>query len=183
MLSLSAAGVELRAVTPSMYPSLYDAMMQADSLGSWRMSGAAVPYEDFANSLVSGVFAQFAVVQTDSLRVLGLVQGISASFRHGTCGLGVFSTREGKIGARTVIGALLFIEYLFSEFPMRKIYAESTAPAFAGFSSGVGRLFEVEGRLRAHEWHDGEYQDSIIAALTREVWQRSATRDRLLNRV
>jgi len=139
-----------------------------------------VPYEDFVRALNEGVFAQMLLVRRADDAIIGVVQGRSASFRHGTCGLGAFVFENARDRVHAIQGVLIFVEYLFHEFTFRKLYAESTQRSFDGFASGLGRLFEIEGELKNHEWHDGAYRSSFIASVTRPAWLGSPTRRRLL---
>lgn len=73
-------------------------------------------------------------------------------------------------------GVLCFIEYLFHNFRLRKLYSEMSDSTFESVASGTGRFFEVEGRLLSHEWHDGSYRDTLLLGLTKEQWLSSSYR-------
>jgi len=64
----------------------------------------------------------------------------------------------------------LFVSYIFGEFDLRKLYAESLEPNYEQFAHGAGRLFEVEGRLRDHEYVGGRYVDALLLAAHRDTW-------------
>ena len=61
----------------------------------------------------------------------------------------------------------LFVRYLFANWAFRKLYAEVRAFNLAQFGSGIGRMFEVEGVLTEHAFHDGRYWDQYVLAVSR----------------
>ena len=42
---------------------------------------------------------------------------------------------------------------------------------FDQYASGGGRVFEIEGRLRDHEYVNGGYQDYIVSSVWRSSWR------------
>lgn len=50
------------------------------------------------------------------------------------------------------------------------MYLDTAEFNFNRFASSSLGLFEVEGRLRSHEFHAGRYWDQITLALYRESW-------------
>lgn len=65
----------------------------------------------------------------------------------------------------------IFVDYLFAVFPLRKLTAEVIDFNWIQFSSGSGRMFNEEGVLRSHEYHDGKYWDVHLLAIHREQWE------------
>lgn len=73
-------------------------------------------------------------------------------------------------------GVLMFVDYVFRVFPLRKLYLESLRPVFDQYGSAVGRHLEVEGVLRDHDVLDGEFVDLVIASSTPAAWAKSRER-------
>lgn len=71
---------------------------------------------------------------------------------------------------------VLFIDWLFANYPFRKIYAESLDFNFEQFAKGDGRYFTVEGRLTNHELHNGRFCDNIIMAFERDHFRTNGSR-------
>ena len=67
---------------------------------------------------------------------------------------------------------LLFFDYLFTVFNIRKLYAEVLEFNFGQFASGAEHVFKVEGRLTDHDWYDGRYWDMLVLALYRDDFMR-----------
>ena len=68
-------------------------------------------------------------------------------------------------------GVALLVSYLFETFDLRKVYAETLESNFAQFALGEGHIFDVEGRLREHEYVHGRYQDLVLLAVFRDSWR------------
>lgn len=144
-------------------------------LTRYRLRGATPSPESFRQALWERVLAQFVVVGDG--KVLGLVSAFQVDFRNGHAHVAVVARPDAPPGTG-MEGTALLIEHLFSEFGLRKVYAEVMAPNGEAFASGAGRLFSVEGRLTAHEYLDGEYHDMLVMAISRERWDDHV--DRLL---
>jgi acyl carrier protein len=136
-------------------------------LTRYRLRGATPSPEAFHQALWDRVLAQFVIV--DEARVLGLVSAFQPDFRNGHAHIAVIARPDAPPGAG-MEGTSLLIEHLFSEFPIRKVYAEVMAPNGDAFASGTGRVFAIEGRLTEHEYLDGAYHDMLVMAITRERW-------------
>ena len=71
---------------------------------------------------------------------------------------------------------LLFLGYLFRQFPLRKVCAEMLSFNYADVASGAGRFFNVDGIMKEHEYYDGQYWDMYILSVTRAQWTQIAMR-------
>jgi hypothetical protein len=70
-----------------------------------------------------------------------------------------------------MFGLALFLRYVFTCWNFRKLYMEVAEYNYEQFSSGAGRFFEVEGRLREHFYYGGRYWDKLILTLSRETFR------------
>jgi acyl carrier protein len=136
-------------------------------LTRYRLRGATPSPEAFHQALWDRVLAQFVIV--DGQRVIGLVSAFQPDFRNGHAHIAVIARPDAPPGAG-MEGTSLLVEHLFSEFALRKVYAEVMAPNGDAFASGTGRVFVIEGRLTEHEYHDGAYHDMLVMAITRQRW-------------
>jgi RimJ/RimL family protein N-acetyltransferase len=68
-------------------------------------------------------------------------------------------------------GSLLFLNYLFSTWRIRKVYVETTPEALARYASGLSLLRE-EGRLIDHEYLKGAYHDHMTYAIYRRDFHK-----------
>lgn len=100
-----------------------------------------------------------------------MVSFYSANERHGTCYISAIFQDDARRTGIAIEAMVLSLSHLFKTFPYRKVYLESLASNSRNFESGAGRFFDLEGTLKGHEYHDGEYQDVFIFAISRENWK------------
>ena len=170
-LPLETRRVRLRPLTPDDYGMLYE--LTTDPRVGLRLGyrGATPSPEEFVDSLWRHVMAQFIIESTQSMRALGLVVASSPDLRNRFAYLSVMADPRTHGTGLAMHGAALFVNYVFSVFDLRKLYAESLDPSFRRFKSGLGRYFHQEGCLRGHEYLDGEYVDMHLLAMYREDWR------------
>jgi RimJ/RimL family protein N-acetyltransferase len=64
----------------------------------------------------------------------------------------------------------LLIDYLFMQFPLRKLYGEVGGHSFQQFPAIASGAAQLEGTLKAHEFYDGRYWDLYQYAIYRDDW-------------
>lgn len=169
---LTGRHVRLRTVFPSDYEYLY-ALATDEELGwRWRYRGASPSPELFQQQLWNGVLAQFVVEHVETKQRVGFVQAFDASERNGHVHFAVMTDPAVKRSGWIIESMLLFLDYLFTVWNFRKLYAEVLEFNYEQFASGAGSVFKVEGRFTEHEWHAGRYWDLLILALYREDFVR-----------
>jgi hypothetical protein len=94
-----------------------------------------------------------------------------ANFQDGHAALAVQRFDVQRQSPLVVMGAALFIDYIFRCWPFRKLYMEVAEYNVGQFGRGIERIATEEGRLREHLWYDGRYWDEVIYALYRDSWQ------------
>ena len=163
----------LRPLAQNDYAYLYELSLSAENNARWRYRGSTPSPERFVGDLWSGVQAQFIVETPEPRKRAGLVVAYNADLANGTVYLGTLIDNEHHRKAWPMEGILLFVDYLFQNWTFRKIYAETTEFSAARFSSGAGKLFTEEGRLKQHQYFQGRYWDYLTYALTREQWEQN----------
>jgi acyl carrier protein len=154
---------------------LYQLHSNGDQLVRYRLRGLTPSPDAFHRLLWDGVIAQF-VVRTASGSTLGLVSCLGADFRNRFAHVAVVGDPRWRNSGLVIAGAWQFFGYLFSTFDLRKLYGEVLESNFASVATGIDRLFEIEGRLTAHEYLDGVYEDVLVLALDRDRWQEQEQR-------
>ena len=66
----------------------------------------------------------------------------------------------------------LLVEYAFRYHNYRKVWLQVHAGNERAMRAYRACGFVEEGRLRAHIWSDGRYDDLVVMGLLREEWQR-----------
>ncbi len=138
-----------------------------------RLRGATTTPEDTIRILTSGVTAQFVVVRRSNGARLGLLTLYKADFRANIAFFAAtFSPSAQQLGW-PLEATILFVEYVFRVFELRKLYVEAVQPNVDSFQHVIGTHFIEEGRLREYEMIDGEFVDVVFAAMSRSHWQDS----------
>jgi RimJ/RimL family protein N-acetyltransferase len=161
----------LRPLRQNDYGYLYDLSLSAKNNARWRYRGATPSPERFVADLWSGVLAQFLVETPEPRKRAGLLVAYNADLANGTVYLGVLIDNAYHRKVWPLEGVLLFVDYLFQNWTLRKVYAETTEFSAAHFSSGAKTLFEEEGRFREHQYFQGRYWDYIFYSVTRKRWE------------
>jgi RimJ/RimL family protein N-acetyltransferase/acyl carrier protein len=171
---LESSSIILRPVTGADEPYLYRLLTTGDQLVRFRLRGMTPSPESFHQFIWERVVAQF-VATTRQGRPVGLVSCFDPDFRNRYAYVAAVADPELVGTGLMAEAAMVFISYVFGEFDLRKVYAESLEPNFEQFAHGAGRFFEIEGRLRDHEYLGGRYVDALLLAAHRDRWMAAVT--------
>ncbi len=167
---LEGQHVQLRPVTPSDYALLQTLELSPDLNPRWRFRGSTPSPEQWSQTLWRGVLAQYLVMRPGQSLPVGLVLAYNPAFQDQYAYLAAARFGATQRSPVMMLGLGLFVNYVFTCWPFRKLYMESPEYSFAEFASGAGRFFEVEGRLREHSFFGGRYWDQLTLAIYRERW-------------
>jgi RimJ/RimL family protein N-acetyltransferase len=156
----------VRPVAPEDYEWLFKVALHTPAGSRWRLHGEMPTYDQFINTMLAGAKAT-CVIETVDGQPLGMVQlwhhdGLS---RHAQ--LTAFLSPEAEGRGWPLEGVLLFIDYAFAAFDLRKLYVEALEPELASYRSLVGSVLKEEGRLRDHQYLFGQYVDGYLLAIYR----------------
>ncbi len=163
---LASSRVSLSIIRPRDYPTLYEMAIAEENLGRWIFYGGTPTFEQFVATFTEGVLCQFAIASRANSTIGGICRLTHANFRHGTANLSTVIAPEFQGSLWPMEGLVLFINYAFVQFRIRKLYVEVPGVAYQHMEDGLARLFDLEGLLRDHEWHLGRYWDTRIMSLT-----------------
>jgi RimJ/RimL family protein N-acetyltransferase/acyl carrier protein len=166
---LESSSIVLRPVTGADEPYLYRLLTSGDQLVRYRLRGMTPSPESFHQFVWDRVVAQFVAV-TRQGQPVGVVSCFDPDFRNRYAYVAAVADPAMQGNGLMAEATRLFVTYLFGEFDLRKLYAESLEPNYEQFAHGAGRLFEVEGRLREHEYLGGRYVDALLLAAHRDRW-------------
>lgn len=169
---LEGRHVLLRPITPEDYSWLQRAELSSDLSMRWRFRGATPSPEQWAQAIWGGALAQFMVIERRSEEPAGVVAVYRANFQQGHAALAAarFNTGQSPV---MILGIALFLRYVFACWNFRKLYLELPEYNYSQFASGLGRIFEIEGRLREHNYFDSQLWDEIILAIYRQTWAKN----------
>lgn len=165
--TLDGRWTTLRPINPDDYATLFHMATDPRTIQRWRFRGGTPSYEDFLRHLWDKVLSQFVVVSKASGEILSLVVAYGADHRNGNAYLAVLKNPEST-NASSLEGVLIFLNYLFSTFPLRKLYLEVPEFNLTQFSAGVGTIMQSEGVLKEHDYFEGRYWDLHILAIYRD---------------
>lgn len=168
--------VYLRVIGPEDYRFLRTAELGGDLGVRWRFRGSTASPEQWVQSLWQSTLAQYVVVGVDDPNPLGLVAAYQANFQDGFAFVAAESFGARRPEPRMMFGLALFIEYVFTCWAFHKLYFEVAEYNAHQFQSGIGRLFELEGRLREHLWYGERRWDQLMLAIYRQSWRREGAR-------
>ena len=167
---LSGRHVRLRTLMPSDYEYLYRLATDEEIAWRWRYRGHTPSPEQFQQNLFAGITAQFIVEHLPTGKPIGHVQAFDANDRNESCHFSILLDPSLDRVGWTMEALLLFLDYLFTVFNFRKLYAEVPEFNFRKLYAGAQRYAKIEGRLREHEWHAGRYWDLYFVAVYRDDW-------------
>lgn len=166
---LTVAGFELTPVQPGDTEFLYWLSCHPETCFRWRYRGAPPAYDRFVADLWSRVMVQFVVRRAEDGEPVGHVVAYAAdsTMRHAYVGAVFVPAHTGTgLPAQAV---RTFVGYLFHTFPLHKLYLEVPGYNWSQLESGTGRLFEVEGVLRGHDYYAGRHWDKRVCAIYRSA--------------
>lgn len=146
---------------------LYRMATRPETCFRWRFRGAPPPFDHFIADLWTHVLVQFVVRRVDDNKPVGHVVAYGANRDHGHCYVGAVFSADYTGTGLAAQATEMFIRYLFHTFAFRKLYLEIPGYNWDLVRSGEGRLFDVEGILREHDYYVGRYWDQYLCAIHR----------------
>jgi RimJ/RimL family protein N-acetyltransferase len=163
--------VTLRPVLQLDYEFLYQVFTHQELNFLWRFRGSTPNPDGFMQALWQNVLVQFMIERRSNGSPVGLITCYDADLRNGYAHLAMVLLPESGRAILAHDANLLFVNYLFRGWNLRKLYGITGERNLRDFAAGIDRYYKIEGRLVDHEYYDGRYWDSYIMALYREDWQ------------
>jgi hypothetical protein len=166
----SSRYVYLKPVSPEDYGFLRRMDLREGLGARWRFRGGTPGMEQWVQGN-QGVLAHFLVMRARDHAPLGVTAVYQHNFQDQHAYLASASFQPENRSPLLLMGVALFIEYVFTCWPFRKLYLELPEFNVVQVGRGLGRLFVEEGRLREHMYYDGQFWDKLILALYRSTWE------------
>lgn len=166
--------VRLRPILDFDLVPLYLASFDPANAAQWRYRGRTLPMDEFVATLFGGVIAQFMVEMVETGAPVGLVVAYDENRSGLNCKLAFLRCGQRAPGdsAAVLEGMMLFISYLFDNFPFRKLFAE--VPSY-NMSMFVADFADHEGVLKEFLFYKGEFVDLHHVSIARETWAKLAS--------
>ena len=157
---------------PYDYEFLFHLALQPFNTTRWRYRGTTPSFEHFVRQLHEGVLAQFVVdADPSSPKPIGLVSLYQADLGSRTAYVAALSSEASRMDGSTLEGLLVLLDYAFSTWDFRKMYAETNDSSIEFFASAIERGFLIEeGRLKNHDFLNGVYSDRVTYALYQDTY-------------
>lgn len=123
---------------------------------------------EFARKVDTSYHTFFLSKNLASHRLIGCVYSYGFNRIDGFMHITVFMDRESRRGMLGAETGLLFCEYLFRFFPIRKIYCVAFAYNHESTAMLKQSGLSCEGVFKKHKYFNGEYHDMYTYALYRD---------------
>jgi hypothetical protein len=139
---------------------------------TWQYGGEVVHPRLFAENL-RNVLSHFIVWSRHAGARIGYVAAFAPDFQagHARLTLGFVPHVHGH-GWPLEAGAL-FVDHLFRNWNLRKLYADVPEPTLDRMRSAAGRLFDIEARMPAHAFAGGRPCAMYTVAVRRVAWEQA----------
>ena len=107
---------------------------------------------------------------------MGFVQLHSINLKDRWCMLRMYFDEEGSDAGLGPEACAAFLDYAFSNFPMRKIYADLFEDNLVWLGAAIMSCMVEEGRFKEHSWFSGSYRDLLRYALYDDTWKSERER-------
>jgi len=169
--ALAGPNVRLEPIRPADHDFLYSLCVGGDALTRFRLRANTPSPEQFHRLIWERVVAQFIVYGERG--PIGWVTSFDPDYRNRHVHVAAVGAPGVHNNGQIVQATAVLVSFLFTEFDFRKIYAETLQGTFSRFASGAGRHFQVEGRLSAHEYVNGHYEDLVVLGTHRAQWREA----------
>lgn len=167
--TLSTAAYQLTPIQESDLDFLYLLATHPETGFRWRYRGNPPSHQQFAADLYGHVLVQYVARVVTTGEPAGHVVAYEADLAQGHASIGaMFTPDHAGVGRAAEITAV-FARYLFHTFRLHKLYLEVPGFNWPQVASGAGRLFQVEGVLRDHDFYAGRYWDKRVCAIYPEL--------------
>jgi len=113
----------------------------------------------------------FIILKPDNTPV-GTVYSYNKSMLNGFAYFAVYFIPQFRKHLITTKACIMFIHYLFSFFPFRKILSNVVGYNYNSLSCVKSAGFQIEGELKDHVYYNGGYHTMVLLAIFREDFYR-----------
>jgi RimJ/RimL family protein N-acetyltransferase len=175
--TLKGERVDLRPINPEDYPTLFQWHSQMGNLAMWWADRQLVSYEEFVDdfqrrlgSLIQ-VILIVEVAGQECHTPVGMAYSYNTNLIDRYTHLCVYLSPEHTAHGIGPEAGVLFVDYLFSYFGFRKVYAEIFGYNQPSIKAALSNGFAEEGRLSDHRWFGNRYWDLHILSISRQKFE------------
>ena len=166
--------VLLRPIGRADYPKFFEWRADADNLHLWSSRRKIPTWEQFVAEFEADLHTTVTllILRKRNRQPIGFLQAYNLNQADGWTYILEYLVPEARIAGSGAEALLLFGEYLFGYFPLRKLYAEVYEYNDYVLRGLVKAGFSEEGRSLRHVWHGDRYWDLVHLGYFREEWER-----------
>ena len=122
--------------------------------------------------MFSGVKTQFAIEETDTGELVGLVVAYDEDPTCEHCFIGFQRAAGPSVAPGGMVeGMALFLEFLFESFPYRRVILDVPEYNLPLLGSSLESLVSLEGRISDFHFHGGRRWDRCFMSIWRDAWE------------
>ncbi len=128
-------------------------------------------FEQWFRDRLNNDFHDFFIVKNDQLKPIGFVYNYDFTLIDGHCKLVVYINDEYR---KTGIGgfvAIKFMDYLFTQYPLRKVYSTIYDYNQESLQSHIGAGFIKEGTINDYRYYHGSYHPIHYFSMDRKQFE------------
>jgi acyl carrier protein len=162
--------VELVALSAALYPVLHAELLRPGVVETWRTRGRYVPANEFDAFLGTGLHHALVARRPDG-ELVGLVESRDFEPIDGYCFVSAAEAVDHQGSGLIVEAVALFLDVLFSSFPVAKAYFLLSEDARLRIRSALGTLITEEAVLGGHVRLNGRRQDVTVGSVRRDEFE------------
>lgn len=116
-------------------------------------------------------FHDFNLVYLESVNIpIGFVHNYDFDLKNGHCKTVVYIDKEYRNMGIGAYSALVFVNKLFQDYPLRKIYSTVYSYNLQSIENHKRVGFDIEGILKKYRYYKGEFYDMIYLSIKKDVF-------------
>jgi len=168
--------VHLRPLSEIDRDLIYELAIDPEVSHRWLFRGETPTRDEAFARTLHGSLASFAIVSNKTDDVAGIVITHDHDFRNQRVGIAMAHRRHLRGAGWPLEGTAVMIDWLFRNWPFRKITALATGFSADGTIRGAGRFFTEEARIDDVVFWHGRRWALHMFAIYRDDWQKLSER-------
>lgn len=149
--------------------TIYEFMMSDDQyLFSTRLTfNTQRQFEEWFFGKLNSDFNDFYVIKIKE-KIIGFIHDYDFSLVDGHCKVSIFLQKEYRSNGYGSISTIIFMKFLFMNYPLRKIYSTVYDNNKESLKNNIRAGFEEEGCLDSYRYYNGNYSSLHILSINRK---------------
>ena len=155
------------------YNFIFDCFQDFSARGLFTSDVSIRSKKDFwniFNNKINTYYHEFMVaIDSSTSNPIGFINSFDYNANDGYLNIAIFITQKYRKTVFTLETGIIFLNYLFSTYPIRKIYCTVFDYNIDSLKFLKKAGFLLEGELKKHKYFNGEYHDMKIFVLYRDM--------------